>query len=840
VQDSQSVTKWLDLFNWSANILQLPKRGGKRHNLSASIRKRISAFSAGSTTPQQDNHSNRRKTVSVSQAVATKLEDGNVRAAIRILTSSDTPAIPSEESFCKLKAKHPSASATAKVLPVPSRDNCLLVDESEVRKAVLSFPAGSAGGPDNFRPQHLRDMVLCRETGSDFLTALTSFVNLVLVGGVPSEVRPIFFGGRLLALNKKSGGIRPIAIGFSLRRVSSKCANSFGSNLLRGYFCPLQLGVGTPGGCEAAIHSARRYLEALPPDHILVKLDFTNAFNSLHRYDMLMAVHSRIPEIYHYCHSAYSQPSLLFHGPFTVLSEEGPQQGDPIGPLLFCNTLQPLLSSLNSELKLGYMDDVSLAGPVDTVAADIAQVAVEGANMGLQLNTGKCELVAHQGFSVSDQLLKSFGRVEIRDASLLGAPLFEGPVLDKAWAKCCEDLAMASTRLVNIGCQDALILLRSSFSAPKVMHLLRCSPSSAHPSLQEFDSLLRNSIQNITNSKLSDIQWTHATLPVKDGGLGVRRVSALAVPAFLASAASTRTLQDDILSACSTSSDGSHFQQCLTLWTDAFGEPPAALPPKQTFWDRPGVEADRQLVENSYSTPVQRASLLAASTKHSGDWLFALPITSCGLRMEDEAVRIAIGLRLGLELCVPHQCHCGLPVDAFGRHAFVCKKAPGRAARHHALNDMVARSLSAAAVPNTKEPNGLSRNDGKRPDGLTLIPWQSGRPLVWDVTVTCTTADSYLASAAREAGSVAERAASNKVNKYSGLSANYQFQPIAVETHGPVNESATEFFSRVGKKVAQLTGDERESSFLFQRLSVLLQRYNGVLLHDSFGTDCTE
>ena len=95
--------------------------------------------------------------------------------------------------------------------------------------------------------------------------------------------------------------------------------------------------------------------------------------------------------------------------------------------------------------------------------------------------------MAHQGFSVSDQLLKSFGRVEMRDASLLGAPLFEGPVLDKAWAKCCEDLAMASTRLVNIGCQDALILLRSSFSAPKVMHLLRCSPSSAHPSLQEFD-----------------------------------------------------------------------------------------------------------------------------------------------------------------------------------------------------------------------------------------------------------------------------------------------------------------------------------------------------------------
>ena len=53
---------------------------------------------------------------------------------------------------------------------------------------------------------------------------------------------PIFFGGRLLALNKKSGGIRPIAIGFSLRHLASKCANSFGINRLRAYFAPKSAG----------------------------------------------------------------------------------------------------------------------------------------------------------------------------------------------------------------------------------------------------------------------------------------------------------------------------------------------------------------------------------------------------------------------------------------------------------------------------------------------------------------------------------------------------------------------------------------------------------------------
>jgi len=97
----------------------------------------------------------------------------------------------------------------------------------------------------------------------------------------------------MLALNKKTGGIHPIAIGFTLRRLASKCANSFGTNKLVSYFYPHQLGIGTPGGCEAAVDSVRRYLE-LPRDHVLVKLDFSNALNCIHRREMLLVVHSRM------------------------------------------------------------------------------------------------------------------------------------------------------------------------------------------------------------------------------------------------------------------------------------------------------------------------------------------------------------------------------------------------------------------------------------------------------------------------------------------------------------------------------------------------------------------
>jgi len=148
--------------------------------------------------------------------------------------------------------------------------------------------------------------------------------------------------------------------------------------------------------------------------------------------------------------------------------------------------------------------------------------------------------------------------------------------------------------------------------------------------------------------------------------------------------------------------------------------------------------------------------------------------------MDEEAVRVAVGLRLGLDLFVPHECHCGSMVDARGVHSFVCKRAPDRTARHHALNDLIARGFASDGFQVTEESTGLFRSDGKRPDGLTLVPWHSGKALCWDVTVTCPLADSYVAGVACEAGSAAELAASRKEEKYAAIDDRYIFEPIAI------------------------------------------------------------
>ena len=774
----------------------------------------------------------------LAQAVSAKLEDGNLKAAIRLLISDDAPAVPSKEGLAKLQQKHLPATLDASTLPAPPTNSNLFVAESDVKKALLSFPAGFSGGPDGLRPQHAKDMINCREAGAELLSALTAFVNVLLAGRCPKQIAPIFFGGRLIALDKKSGGVRPIAIGLTLRRLAAKCANTVGVARLTSYFTPRQLGVGVPGGCEAAIHSARRFLQSMPVGHVLVKLDFTNAFNSLHREDMLLAIRDRLPELYAFCLSAYVQPSILFYGPYTLLSNEGPQQGDPIGPLMFSNAVHPLLESLGSELTEGYLDDLTLGGLQSVVVADIQQVMKIGMAMGLVLNVSKCEVITDPGTAIIDPLLLSFQRLATTDCSLLGAPLFHGSALDSAWADRCADMTRAAARLTRIASQDALILLRASFSAPRVQHLLRCSPSVDHVALDKFDNLLRSAIGRITNCDLSDSQWLQATLTIKEGGLGVRRVASLALPAFLASAVSSLPLQDAILSSGCGQQD-TFLAAYQTTWSSMYGPPPVSSSlHKQSVWDKPGMLCDKARVVAGLNSERQKASFLAASSRHSGDWLMALPITACGLKLDDEAVRVAVALRLGLDLCGPHPCAlCSSPVDAWGTHAFVCKHAPGRISRHHVINDSFARAFASAGVPVKKEPSGLLLNDSKRPDGLTLIPWRAGKPLAWDVTVAATHADSYIRASSSAAGAAAEMAATRKMNKYSDLPTSVIFQPLAFETLGPINESAIDCMIDLGHRLSANSGEAKETFFLFQRLSIIIQRFNAILLHDTFGAD---
>src|SRR6218665_2278964 len=164
----------------------------------------------------------------------------------------------------------------------------------------------------------------------------------------------------------------------------------------------------------------------------------------------------------------------------------------------------------------------------------------------------------------------------------------------------------------------------------------------------------------------------------------------------------------------------------------------------------------------------------------------------------------------------------------------------GRSARHFAVNDLVWRALTKADTPCTKEPSGLIRTDGKRPDGATLVPWARGKYIAWDFTAIHTCAASYLHLSSWVPGGAAEHAADRKRNKYATLPASHKCVPIAVETLGPINRKGREFLLELGRRGAVVSGDPRETVFLFQRLSVCIQRFNAVAYRGTFSAHSSD
>ena len=771
--------------------------------------------------------------------VSAKIEDGNIKAAIRIITSGDQPASDDAHTLQALQERHPCAASDRQPFPDTSRFPATTFIDEDIIAAIHSFPAGSSGGPDGVRPQHLRDLTSNKETGAPLIASLAALVNCLMDGRCPSTVAPIFFGGRLIALQKKTGGIRPIAIGYSWRRLAAKCANRHALRSLGDSLLPRQLGVGAPGGCEAAVHATRQFLSYMPVDQVLVKLDFSNAFNCIRRDAVLAAVADSAPDIYKFCHLAYNQTSVLQYGQHIIYSQEGVQQGDPLGSLLFSLTVHPLLSSLSSNLTIGYLDDFTLGGLASTVADDVNIVIHKGASLGLQLNRSKCEIISDHVTTTQCSQFQGFQHTTTSAATLLGAPLSAGLAMDTILLARHDDLKHAVDRLHLLSSHDALVLLKNSLGGPKLQHVIRSSPCCDHHLLRQIDVTLKSAVTQICNVTLSDEQWSQASLPVRHGGLGIRSVATLAPSAFLASAAGTQRLQSLILQKCNITTEDISNSTSAVHWASLSGSAPLPAEICQRSLDGLVTAKTFQSLVDTRTEPVERARLLAAAAVHSGDWLHATPISSCGLRLNDEAIRVAVSTRVGIELCQAHQCNCGAQVDTRGLHAFSCKRNPGRAQRHHFLNDVIWRALSRADIPSIKEPHGLARSDGKRPDGLTLIPWQAGRSATWDVTVADTLAASYVTNTSVCAAAAAEAAASRKEAKYASISQTHLFFPLAFETLGPINQAGQDFISALGRRISTVTDDPRETSFLYQRLSISLQRFNAISLSNSFCLDHT-
>ena len=153
-------------------------------------------------------------------------------------------------------------------------------------------------------------------------------------------------------------------------------------------------------GAEAAVHTARRLVSNLPACHVVVKLDFSNAFNCVRRDLILDSIATNIPEIYRLVYSAFSCELVLTFGSHEILFSEGTQQGDPL-TLEFCEAIHSLLLKLHSSVKIGFTDDLTLSGDLHTVERDITTITESSSETGLQLNVDRSEIITDDFTEIS-------------------------------------------------------------------------------------------------------------------------------------------------------------------------------------------------------------------------------------------------------------------------------------------------------------------------------------------------------------------------------------------------------------------------------------------------------
>jgi hypothetical protein len=312
---------------------------------------------------------------------------------------------------------------------------------------------------------------------------------------------------------------------------------------------------------------------------------------------------------------------------------------------------------------------------------------------------------------------------------------------------------------------------------------------------------------------------------VGHGGFGIRHAVESTLPCFIASFNCSRSKIQQILP------DGYSdpaYDEAICYWKEltACEIPDDSVAGSQSSWEQPIFKKKMEILISESTQNETKARLLASTQPHAGAWLMALPSPQLGTHLTNEIFRISCALRLGTKVCEPHRCKCRKEVDELGLHGLSCKFSSGRHSRHAAANDVIARALQSAEVPSIKEPIGCSRKDGKKPDGMSLVPWKRGKSLIWDFTLRDTFAPSYVSSSSKSPGYAAKLGETIKKGKYKFLENNYIFVPVAMESTGVFGKDGLNLVLEIGRKLAEVTGERRSTSFLIQRLSLAVQRGN--------------
>ena len=710
------------------------------------------------------------------------VEEGALAKAAKHLVSRGAADTRDPGVAAKLRELHPTGPEVklGGDSPLPSLTDPQFSDWAPAAlQAVASFPPGSAAGPSGLRPCHLKECLRRPGSCAALQNGLGAFVEVACSGKLPQAFAVTMCASNLLAINKKDGGIRPIAIGDTLRRVVGKTllhtpeVKSQLSTLQ-----PRQCGVGVPYACEMVGMGVQAIATAHPTGNwVMLQVDMKNAFNNISRVSMLQSGLAKVPATYNWLAWCYQNPCPLFsQGQLLAQSKAGVHQGDAMGPIGFALGLDSALDKCLEEEKAldwvsWYLDDGTVVGSLGAVGRYLDKLIPALRDVGLEVNLGKCQIwgpgVQHDGDAAIMGLEDDSPLCHIPIApfsaeagiTVLGVPVdVPGSVAsgERKWEAATDATIDLLTKLRSLpDGQLRHCLLRHCLDACRVTHLMRsvCRGAAVQSSAR-LSLALRGAIADVVGCGLTSGSWEQATIPISKGGLGVRdpetcwpAARVAAIVGFHSRATSLIGLPDQVASL--PIPDAPEVIERLSSLLGPNHDPvsrwvssPSALVhadssyAKQAWWAEQVAEARRARLP-TLGTARDHVRLLNQEGPFASSWLSAIPNRALNNVLQDTDFRSLCRFWLGLPLLpegvlLPNCPECMEAVDAFGDHFVTCRKN-GSTRRHNALRDAWARVLSTANIRHSIE---VSVPCGDRPADILLLGWDKGTDVCVDLTIS--------------------------------------------------------------------------------------------------------
>jgi len=453
-----------------------------------------------------------------------------------------------------------------------------------LRSTSRAVSPGLDGLRYNFLRQMSHDSRNVDEGRHTFLHLLTRLVNYYLTGKLPKVINAFLAEAEVFPLAKKTGGIRPIMMVNSFRKLAALAVvEQFDNQTNLAIFKQLQFGINRKFGMETIVHTMAALLKDRP--HLdFVFADFQNAFNVVSREQVLKAVRAKFPLFERFFEACYDQDSSAWvfsnEGVYQLISSMGVHQGDPLGCIAFALAVQDLFEKVealarrsdvesNEGAVKAYIDDLSMCASFDNMSAIIKLLQTEGEEIGVRFNLlktvimiGECATreealgrkLAYEsmGFAASNVMLHPANRQLDEDEATLrqrfGTVCLGVPVGDelfvKEWlATKLESFRSEGESLLDFkgSTQGKMLMLRYSF-AQKVTHLLRCIPPVLIKDFaSKFDALKIDLFLRILGLGDTDIpssmQKQQILTHIRDGGFGLGNAVDTSPSAYVASVA---------------------------------------------------------------------------------------------------------------------------------------------------------------------------------------------------------------------------------------------------------------------------------------------------------------